>query len=98
MRRSILFYFIMSLIFLSFVSCSSKRTAAYDQRKQEAKQEQRYDEGEEIINKARDRHYDMQTADTQRRMRETKRKSESWNYRGHPFYVRWYRAFISLFK
>ena len=94
--RSYLLFVLMTSIILG--GCGSKRRTVIDRQEQERRMEQRYQESEKILEDARKKHYNMQTPDTQRRMRETRKKSDNWTRGKPPFYIRWYRSVVSLFK
>ncbi len=97
LRLHILVLFIL-LMLMFLVSCGTSRPVAMDQRRVERDMEQRYRESEILLEQARQRHYEMQTPETQKRMDETRRKSDVWNRGGVPFYVKWYWAVISLLR
>lgn len=88
------YYLVMGLLLiLPLSACGPKYQAARDQRQHEKRLEQRRKEGERAMQQARQRHIRGQSPETQRRMKETRRKSESLNNnRRSPFYVRWYNA------
>ena len=94
--RSYLLFLLVMLIVLG--GCSSQRRTVLDQQKQERRLEQRYQESEKILDEAKKSHYNMQTPETRRRMRETRRESDNWARGRPPFYIRWYRSVVSLFK
>lgn len=92
--RSLRYYFIMGLLLiLPLSACGPKYQAAKAQRQHEKRIEQRRKEGERAMRQARQRHVKAQSPETQRRMKENRRKSESLNNnRRSPFYVRWFNA------
>ncbi len=92
-------HILVLLIFAMLLgSCTPQYQVTREQRKQERRLERRYRESERILEQGRQRHYNMQTPETQRHMGANRIRSQQWNARGAPFYVRWYWSTVSLFK
>lgn len=92
----------IALLFLG--SCSSQYQTRRAQREHERRmQEYSDDSGDKRefnrqYRQAKQEHLNKQTRETQKRIRRTERKSESWHMRSTPFYKRWYRDVVSFFR
>jgi hypothetical protein len=79
------------ILMLPISSCGSKYKAVKAQKQQEKRLVQRKKEGERALLKGKQRHNAVQSKDTKKRMKETRRKSNSLgSNRKSPFYKRWY--------
>jgi hypothetical protein len=86
-------YFVLAglMLILPMSSCGPKYKAHKAQKQQEKRLEKRRKEGEKAISKGKQRHQTIQSKETQKRMKETRRKSEKLrSTRKKPFYKRWY--------
>ncbi len=98
MSNNRLFLLFVLVFVVFFGSCGSQYEMIQAQLEQDEEKQERYEEGERIIEKARQEHYDMQTPEARKRMKVTARKSKKWNNRDAPFYVRWYWAVVFWFR
>ncbi|MFN3554720.1 MAG: hypothetical protein ACK4VN_02015 [Bacteroidales bacterium] len=92
-NRSYRYYLLIFLVLLlPLGSCGPKYKAAKAQRQLEKRMEQRRKEGERAMSQARQRHQNVQSPETRKRMKETRKKSDRLlnNNRKKPFYQRWY--------
>ena len=93
-----LFSFVV-LIFVMFLgSCGSQYEMIKAQQERDKENQERYEEGEKILERQREEHYELQTPETQERMKQTARKSKKWNLQHEPFYVRWYWTVVFWFR
>jgi hypothetical protein len=88
------------LVFLPLSSCGPKYKAVKTEQRLENKTEQRSKEDERTMRAARKRHVQIQSDDTQKRMKQTRSKSKRYlnKQRKKPFYVRWLNTLRNIRK
>ncbi len=88
--RFLLFLFIL---FVPLLGCQSNRQAIKAERKAEKIKKDQEREAQQVYEAGLDRHMNLQTADTQERMKQNRKKSEQWlkPKRRDPFYKRWFK-------
>jgi hypothetical protein len=93
-KKSIKYYFLIFLVVLLPLSaCGPKYKAAKSRRQLEKRMEQRRLQGENALREGQKRHYKIQGRDAQKRMKETRKKSDRLNKkRKDPFYIRWFTS------
>ncbi len=99
LRKKIFYILIFcSVLAMPSQSCSTAYKARKEQRQAEKREEKRKEESDQIMEKAREKHMQMQSKETRKRMKESRRKSDAMlnNRSKKPFFlIRWYRALLN---